>query len=660
MSKNTAVSYRPDVDGLRALAVLPVLFFHAELGFPGGFVGVDIFFVISGFLIGSLVLSEIQDGTFRLVDFWERRIRRIFPALAVVVIVTFIAGSIWMVPQHFAELGQSIVAQPLLVANFYFWKQSGYFETASEFQPLLHTWSLALEEQFYLLFPLAMIFFLRKGMAKVWAAMVVLMVASLAWSIYGSFHFPDFSFFLIPSRIWELILGVMLALLPKRQTAKPWLDNLLGWSGLAAIVYAIFFFDVNTVFPGYAAVLPCLGAALLIFSNSPSPNSTGLLLGTKPLVFIGKISYSLYLWHWPAIVFLKYTFISEVSSFHLVGALVFSFVIAVLSWKYIETPFRKKSYCGKRKQLFAVAAVLSVLFIVTGTILYKTDGVPGRFPEYVSKHQKIRSPFDHTGGLAQLSKNGTLPVIGAEGESARGSMLVWGDSHMGALLPVFDKLGKEHGIKIYPVQTPGICPTAETYSVSSSEAGKDPGTPVLKYLETSPIKQVFMTARWDLYVFGLPGGEKNYLLCDGETRSRTPEEAGRILVKYLRKTVSRLNEMGIKVYLMRDVGLQPRSVPETVAQAASRGMDLNSFSIPASQVRAKAAPMNALLDEALAGLDVTILDPIPSLTDDSGRYLMAKDGVAIFNDRDHFSPAGTNIMVPLLTPVFESAISLPE
>ncbi len=656
MNTKNAVSYRADVDGLRALAVLPVLFFHAGLGFPGGFVGVDIFFVISGFLIGSLVLSELQNGTFRIVDFWERRIRRIFPALAVVVIATFLAGAIWMVPQHFAELGQSIIAQPLLIANFYYWKQSGYFETAAEFQPLLHTWSLAVEEQFYLFFPLVMIFFLRWGMATVRAAVLAFIAGSLAWSIYGSARYPDVSFFLIPSRIWELDLGVMLALLPKRQASWPRLDNLLGWTGIAAIAYSVFFYDVNTIFPGYAAVLPCLGAALLIFSNSHSPNTSGRLLGTKPLVFVGKISYSLYLWHWPVIVFLKYTFVSEVTSVHLAGSLVLSFVIAALSWKYIETPFRQKSYCGKRKQLFAVAAVLSGLFIVTGTILYKTEGIPGRFPEEVSRHRKIRSPLDDTRGLSQLAETGTLPSIGAEGEGSAGSVLIWGDSHLMSLMPVFDKLGKDNRVKIYTAVKPGICPIAETYSAGDSHADKDPGTPVLTFLEANQIKHVFITARWNVYVFGMPGGEKGRLLSDAETRSKKPEEAGPILVKYLRKTVTRLNEMGIKVWLMRDVGLQPRSVPETVAQAASRGMDLNSFAIPAAQVREKFEPVNALLDEALAGLDVTILDPIPYLTDDSGRYLMAKDGVALFNDRDHFSPAGSGILAPLLAPVFKSAL----
>lgn len=651
VSTKSTIPYRADVDGLRALAVLPVLFFHAELGFPGGFVGVDIFFVISGFLIGSLVLSEVQSGTFRMMDFWERRVRRIFPALAVVVIATFLAGAIWMVPQHFAELGQSIISQPLLVANFYFWKQSGYFETAAEFQPLLHTWSLAVEEQFYLFFPLVMIFFMRWGIKMVRTAVVVFIAGSLAWSIYGSARYPDVSFFLIPSRIWELDLGVMLALLPKRKEANPLLDNLLGWSGIVAIACAVFFYDVNTTFPGYAAALPCLGAVLLIFSNSHSPNSTGRLLGTAPLVFIGKISYSLYLWHWPVIVFLKYTLITEVSSAHLAGALALSFVLACVSWKYVEVPFRQKSLCGKRKQLFAVAGALSVLFVIAGTVLYKTDGIPGRFPEAVSRHKRIPSPFDNIARLNQLVETGNLPAVGGDPESVSKKMVLWGDSHAMCLLPSFDKLGKDHQVAIYAAVEPGICPIAETYSAGDAHDNLDPGSSVLKFVEANDIKQVLMISRWDVYVFGMPGGDKGRLLCDAEIRSKTPGESARLFVKYLRKSVTRLNEMGVSVSLMRDVGMQPRSVPETVAQAASRGMDLNSFAVNASGIRERGKPINRLIDEALEGLDVTILDPIPYLTDDSGLYLMAKDGKATFNDRDHLSPFGSTLLVPLLEPV---------
>ena len=653
-AKNT-IPYRADVDGLRALAVLPVLFFHAELGCPGGYVGVDVFFVISGYLIGSLVLSEIRNGTFTMMDFWERRVRRIFPALAAVVIATFLAGSFWMVPQHFAELGQSIIAQPLLVANFYFWKQSGYFETAAEFQPLLHTWSLAVEEQFYLFFPLVMMLFMRWGLNTVRTAVVVFIAGSLAWSVYGSVRYPDAAFFLIPSRIWELDLGVMLALLPKRRAARPLLDNLLGWSGIAAIACAVFLYDLNTTFPGYAALLPCLGAVLVIYSNCHTPNSAGRLLGTRPLVFVGKISYSLYLWHWPVIVFLKYTAVTEVTNLHLAGALLLSFLLACLSWKYVETPFRRKTRFGKRKNLFVLAGVLGTLFVVSGTILYKTDGIPERFPEEVSRHRKVPSPFDNIPQLHEFVKTGKLPTVGADPESAAGKMLLWGDSHAMSLLPAFDTIGREKGVAIYTAVEPGICPIPETHSGGDAHENLDRGSAVLRFVGDEGIRHVLLIARWEVYVFGMPGGDLGRLLGDAETRSGSSERSARVFVNRLRRGVSRLNELGVRVSLMRDVGLQPRSVPETVALAAARGMDLNAFAISESEVRERGAPINRLIDEALAGLEVTILDPVPLLTDASGRYLMEKDGRSLYNDRDHLSPFGATVISPVFTPVVEAA-----
>jgi len=655
MGAKNSIPYRADVDGLRALAVLPVLFFHAELGCPGGYVGVDVFFVISGYLIGSLVLSEIRNGTFTMMDFWERRVRRIFPALAAVVIATFLAGCFWMVPQHFAELGQSIIAQPLLVANFYFWKQSGYFETAAEFQPLLHTWSLAVEEQFYLFFPLVMMLFMRWGLNTVRTAVVVFIAGSLAWSVYGSVRYPDAAFFLIPSRIWELDLGVMLALLPKRRAARPLLDNLLGWSGIAAIACAVFLYDLNTTFPGYAALLPCLGAVLVIYSNCHTPNSAGRLLGTRPLVFVGKISYSLYLWHWPVIVFLKYTAVTEVTNLHLAGALLLSFLLACLSWKYIETPFRRKTLFGKRKNLFVLAGVLGTLFIVSGTILYKTDGIPKRFPEEVSRHRKVPSPFDNIPQLHEFVETGKLPTVGADPESAAGKMLLWGDSHAMSLLPAFDAIGREKGVAIFTAVEPGICPIPETHSGGDAHENLDRGSAVLRFVGDEGIRHVLLIARWEVYVFGMPGGDLGRLLGDAETRSGSSERSARVFVNRLRRGVSRLNEMGVRVSLMRDVGLQPRSVPETVALAAARGMDLNAFAISESEVRERGAPINRLIDEAMAGLDVTILDPVPLLTDASGRYLMEKDGRSLYNDRDHLSPFGATVISPVFTPVVEAA-----
>ena len=333
--------YRRDIDGLRALAVLPVVFFHLGWGAPGGFVGVDVFFVISGFLIGSIVIREIETGTFSLLRFWERRVRRILPALTVVVIATAIAGIVWMIPDHLEELGKSIMAQPALVANVYFWQESGYFETAAEYQPLLQTWSLAVEEQFYLFFPLVMILLFKLGRRGAFIGVLSLIAASLAWSIIGTKAYPSLAFYLLPSRIWELDLGVILALLQIKRERPRWVNETLSWGGIACILVAVFTFDLNTPFPGYTALLPCLGAAFVIFGNAQGATSSVAFLGWGPIRFIGLISYSLYLWHWPLIVFARYQSSGELSSSTKGAILVLSLVLAILSWRFVERPFRK-------------------------------------------------------------------------------------------------------------------------------------------------------------------------------------------------------------------------------------------------------------------------------------------------------------------------------
>jgi len=233
-----------------------------------------------------------------------------------------------MIPDHLAEFGQSVVAQPLMISNFYFWRQSGYFETAAEFQPLLHTWSLAVEEQFYLFFPILMLFFMKRGRAFTIGMIIAFIVGSFIWSVIGTHQYPSFAFFLIPSRIWELDLGVMLALLPSLSRLSKPLSECLGWIGLALIAVGVFGFDINTPFPGWTAAIPCLGAVLIILSNSSDLNGVGKLLSLKPMVFIGKISYSLYLWHWPVIVFLKYVLIVEITLAHSLAALASSFLLA--------------------------------------------------------------------------------------------------------------------------------------------------------------------------------------------------------------------------------------------------------------------------------------------------------------------------------------------
>src|SRR5437588_3933319 len=231
--------YRPDIDGLRALAILPVILFHAGLGCTGGLVGVDVFFVISGFLITSLILNEIDGNCFSLVNFWERRIRRIFPALVPVVVAILVAGWFLYLPHDFELLGQSTVAQAVLTSNFFFWRHSGYFDAASDTMPLLHTWSLAVEEQFYLLFPPLLVFLARCKRRSNALIILCLCIGSFELSVLGTGFNQSATYYLLPTRAWELLMGALLSAVPGRQLAKPWWNEAISWSGLALILFSI-------------------------------------------------------------------------------------------------------------------------------------------------------------------------------------------------------------------------------------------------------------------------------------------------------------------------------------------------------------------------------------------------------------------------------------
>ena len=271
-SASHKIAYRPDIDGLRAIAVLGVVFFHAGLGFPGGYAGVDVFFVISGFLITSLILKELRQGTFSLLGFWERRARRILPALTVVVVAILIAGWFFLLPADYEVLGKQIVALAALSSNIKFWWETGYFATSAEEKPLLHTWSLSLEEQFYLLIPLLLWFLFRLRKSS-WVAPVLFLgaIASFTLSVIGSYRAPSATFFLLPTRAWELAAGSLLAFV--QPIPQPRLRTLIAWLGLAAILGPLFFYAPGIRFPGLTALPPVAGAALLIWSGLRPPSS---------------------------------------------------------------------------------------------------------------------------------------------------------------------------------------------------------------------------------------------------------------------------------------------------------------------------------------------------------------------------------------------------
>lgn len=434
------IEYRREVDGLRALAVLPVIFFHAGFqAFSGGFVGVDIFFVISGYLITSLILVERQAGTFSLARFYERRARRILPALFFVMLACLPFAWLLLSPADLKRFGQSLVSTSLYGSNILFWLTSGYFEPSGEFKPLLHTWSLAVEEQFYLLFPLAMLIGFRLGMRWLLAILAAAALLSLGAAHWGSQSHPEATFYLLFTRGWELLLGAFVAfycLHARHRPPPPLVADIAGAAGLALLAYAIFAFDQHTPFPSLYALIPTVGTALLI-TFATAQTTTGKLLGSKVLVAIGLLSYSAYLWHQPVFSFARHWELEEPGTMLLASLSAIVFLLAYLSWRYIEAPFRDGRRVT-RTQVVAYGSAFSVLFIALGLAGHFSGGFLSRY-DGQDRYLATMDTYEAREGLKDLS--GSIRMKAFDPADARPKVLIIGDSFAEDLINALDASG---------------------------------------------------------------------------------------------------------------------------------------------------------------------------------------------------------------------------
>lgn len=304
------MKYRAEIDGLRALAVIPVILFHAGFEwFSGGFVGVDVFFVISGYLITTIIISEMAEGKFSMVNFYERRARRILPALFFVMAACLPFAWLWLTPSDLKDFGQSLIAVSFFSSNMLFWLESGYFDTAAELKPLLHTWSLAVEEQYYILFPIFLMLTWRLGVKWISIILSFVFLLSLGLAVLGTQYatnpqITSGTFFLLPTRGWELLVGVFAAFYLKYKThpKSRTFNQILSLLGFSMIAYSIIVFDETTPFPSLYALIPTIGTGLLILCAVPK-TIVHKLLSLKAIVGIGLISYSAYLWHQPLLAF---------------------------------------------------------------------------------------------------------------------------------------------------------------------------------------------------------------------------------------------------------------------------------------------------------------------------------------------------------------------
>ncbi|OXR50240.1 hypothetical protein PuT2_05640 [Pusillimonas sp. T2] len=452
--RSAVLKYRPEIDGLRAIAVLSVILFHAGMpGLSGGFVGVDVFFVISGYLITGILLRELASGEFSIAKFYERRIRRIFPALFFVLLVCLPFGWFLMDPYALWRLGQGMVSVTLFVSNILYWQTTNYFTAALE-SPLLHTWSLGVEEQFYIFFPFFLGFVWRYARPWLLGAIIFVALISLGISQWGvQTGRVVAAFYLLPSRAFELLLGALVAVIAANvQPSKTpsLVAELMSWVGMGAIAWAIVLFDQATPFPGWRALIPSVGAALLL-AFLRSEGVLGRMLSFRGLVGIGLISYSAYLWHQPLFAYAHIIGgqLGHISSFLLVLG---SLGLAALSWKYVELPFRNPGFLT-RSAVFSLAALSSAVALSVGGALVLTQGVSSRFTDEELRWWRfadigLQSNYvsSRFGGLQQ----------GFVSDSRR-KVLILGDSFAEDFVNVIYESGRWEDAQIRTVYIPAVC-----------------------------------------------------------------------------------------------------------------------------------------------------------------------------------------------------------
>ncbi len=429
------MKYRQEIDGLRAIAVLSVILFHANFTlFGGGFVGVDVFFVISGYLITSIIIKELDQQKFSLINFYLRRARRILPALFFVVFTTIPLSLMLMTPWQFKSYAKSLVAVAYSVSNFLFWRESDYFGGLADEKPLLHTWSLAVEEQYYMFFPLSLILLWKFGKKPIFIITMVSAIGGLLLSEYGWRYFPDANFYLAPTRIWELLVGSLCAFLLTTRTQPG--NNLLAASGLMMIIISIFWFDKYTPFPSFYTLLPVIGTALIIMFAT-SATLAGRLLSVRFMVGIGLISYSAYLWHQPLFAFARIWNLSEPSVSVMLLLSVTSLGLAYLSWRFVEQPARIKPLRLFPTSKSLIISTSLAVFVLTafGLIGYYTNGFDGRHNKTqleILAFQEYDLQVPYRQGSCLLGRKISFSKFSDDCYAGRDLMVI-GDSHAAAM-----------------------------------------------------------------------------------------------------------------------------------------------------------------------------------------------------------------------------------
>ncbi len=612
------LKYRADVDGLRAVAVVLVLLYHGGLGFSGGYIGVDVFFVISGFLITGLILKQQDAGHFSLANFWQRRIRRIVPAVTVMVTTVLVVGFFLLFPNDFDELGKSTIAQQMLLSNVFFLHNTGYFASPADLKPLLHTWSLAVEEQFYLGYPLLLIFLHRWGRRTTCAVLGLLGLGSLMLSQYGVKLYPSATFFLLPTRAWELLLGGLICFLPKPTRISPRALAAASWLSLGAIFIAGWCYASTTDFPGLAALVPCVATALLIYCNSLRLSFPAVVLGSKPFVFVGLISYSLYLWHWPILAYARCVLGPKLGEQAIVSLLALSFAVAALSWRFVEWPLRQYRANRIRRAGFAGICVLSAASLIGSWLVVRDKGMPARLPlDAVRLASAASSQSFKYNVTPEEAQRGELPCFGAP--LATRTCLLWGDSHAMAIAPGLDAACKSmdfRGFQATYWSTAPLLDFGQNWPYGLKEKMPVFNRAVLDFVRANKLDVAFLAGVWSKYA----------------------EEHS--FERQLKHTIQELTACGTHVVVVLDVAWQNVDVPRYLSRSAMFQTGLNYCGVTMGAYRSKNGQCNKIIRRVSSQENAAVLDPSRVFVDSSGIWRILISGEVMYRDEHHLTIEG--------------------
>lgn len=662
------MKHHPFIDGLRAVAILPVIFFHYNIAHvTGGYVGVDVFFVLSGFLITGLISEQMKAGRFSIVHFYERRARRILPALFVTCLLSTVVALLLYLPHDFKQFSRSLEGIALFGSNFIFARWTGYFADPVSTIPLLHTWSLAVEEQFYVFFPLILLALNNYFKDRIFAirfTIYMLFLISFVLSIALLAPMPEKTFYLLHTRAWELMAGSLLALHLKELRISKGAAEAMSVMGAVILLLCLFMYDRNTPFPGMAALPPCLATVFLLWSNINHTTTLKKVLSSRPLVGIGLISYGLYLYHWPVLVFARYYFDREPSAGISLFLIALTFLIAVFSYFYLEKPIRDGVL--KKKTLFQLSGVGLAAFGLTGLLGVHTNGLPSRFNSDVLKYAQAGEENNNATQIPQKCDDLIFPGVSGDkickfgaSPTAHPDFLLWGDSHAAALQAAVAAQAMKNHMTGWDIIRSG-CPALVDADRADHFVGYSCpaiSAAVLDTVRRNKIKNVLLVTRWDMYALGWEKGSVetarepfiSFTTQDGRTLTRKDAFAASF-----EETIKKLKELGVNIWVVKQVPPQLVYVSSALAKAQYLGRNPDDLERSYADIVNRRSFVDTVFADAAKSYPLHFIDPADKFCPQERICLISTDGQSLYMDNSHLSPYGALWSQDMLAPFFKS------